>query len=90
MDLYFSDGNVTNWCKFLLFYGNQTLFIVCLCFTLVRTLILCLNYVEEKIQEIDYQTQLDGESFYHIYVDSDSLIPPNIEKSFRKCKTGKM
>ena len=37
----------------------------------------------EKIQEIDYQTQLDGESFYHIYVNSDSLIPPNIEKSFR-------
>ena len=35
----------------------------------------------EKIQEIDYQTQLDGESFYHIYVDSDSLIPPSIEKS---------
>jgi hypothetical protein len=38
----------------------------------------------EKIQEIDYQTQLDGESFYHIYVDSDSLIPPSIKKSFRK------
>ena len=38
----------------------------------------------KKIQEIDYQTQLDGESFYHIYVNSDSLIPPSIEKSFRK------
>ena len=35
----------------------------------------------EKIQEIDYQTQLDGESFYHIYVNSDSLIPPSIKKS---------
>ena len=35
----------------------------------------------EKIQKIDYQTQLDGESFYHIYVDSDSLIFPSIEKS---------
>ena len=35
----------------------------------------------EKIQEIDYQTQLDGESFYHIYVDSDSLMPPSIKKS---------
>ena len=35
----------------------------------------------EKIQKIDYQTQLDGESFYHIYVDSNSLIPPSIEKS---------
>ena len=38
----------------------------------------------EKIQEIDYQTQLDGESFYHIYVNSDSLAPPSIKKSFRK------
>jgi hypothetical protein len=38
----------------------------------------------EKIQEIDYQTQMDGESFYHIYVNSDSLIYPNIKKSFRK------
>ena len=36
----------------------------------------------EKIQEIDYQTQLDGESFYHIYLNSDSLIPPSIKKSF--------
>ena len=33
----------------------------------------------EKIQEIDYQTQLDGESFYHIYVNSDSLVPPSIK-----------
>ena len=38
----------------------------------------------EKIQEIDYQTQLDGESFYHIYVNSDSLVTPSIKKSFRK------
>mgnify|MGYP006083614449 CR=1 FL=1 len=38
----------------------------------------------EKIQEIDYQTQLDGESFYHIYVNSDSLIHVNIKKSFRQ------
>ena len=38
----------------------------------------------EKIQEIDYQTQLDGESFYRIYVNSDSLVPPSIKKSFRK------
>ena len=38
----------------------------------------------EKIQEIDYLTQMDGESFYHIYVNSDSLICPNIEKFFRK------
>ena len=34
----------------------------------------------EKIQEIDYQTQMDGESFYHIYLDSDSLISPSIKK----------
>ena len=38
----------------------------------------------EKIKEIEYQTQLDGESFYHIYVNSDSLVPPSIKKSFRK------
>jgi hypothetical protein len=38
----------------------------------------------EKIQEIDYQTQLDGESFYHIYVNSDAIIPTNIKKSFQK------
>jgi len=38
----------------------------------------------EKIQEIDYQTQLDGESFYRIYVNSDSLVPPSIKKSFKK------
>jgi predicted secreted protein len=35
----------------------------------------------KKIQEIDYQTQMDGESFYHIYLDSDSLISPSIQKS---------
>jgi hypothetical protein len=35
----------------------------------------------EKIQEIDYQTQMDGESFYHVYLDSDSLIHPRIKKS---------
>ena len=35
----------------------------------------------EKIQEIDYQTQMDGESFYHIYLNSDSLVPPSIKKS---------
>ena len=35
----------------------------------------------EKIQEIDYQTQMDGESFYHVYLDSDSLIHTRIKKS---------
>ena len=34
----------------------------------------------EKIQEIDYQTQMDGESFYNIYLNSDSLISPSIKK----------
>ena len=35
----------------------------------------------KEIQEIDYQTQLEGLSFYDVYVDSNSLIPPSIKKS---------
>ncbi len=38
----------------------------------------------KKIQEIDHQTQMDGLSFYDVYLDSSSLINPNIKKSFRK------
>ncbi len=38
----------------------------------------------KKIQEIDHQTQTDGLSFYDVYLDSSSLINPNIKKSFRK------
>ena len=38
----------------------------------------------KKIQEIDHQTQIDGLSFYDVYLDSSSLINPNIKKSFRK------
>ncbi len=38
----------------------------------------------KKIQEIDYQTQMEGLSFYDVYLDSSSLINPSIKKSFRK------
>jgi hypothetical protein len=36
-----------------------------------------------KIQEIDYQTQMDGLSLYDVYIDSSSLINNPIKKSFR-------
>ena len=38
----------------------------------------------KKIQEIDHQIQMEGLSFYDVYLDSSSLINPNIKKSFRK------
>ena len=38
----------------------------------------------KKIKEIDHQTQMEGLSFYDVYLDSSSLINPNIKKSFRK------
>ncbi len=38
----------------------------------------------KKIQEIDNQTQMEGLSFYDVYLDSSSLINQNIKKSFRK------
>ncbi len=38
----------------------------------------------KKIQEIDYQTQMEGLSFYDVYLDSSSLINQSIKKSFRK------
>ena len=38
----------------------------------------------KKIQEIEHQTQMDGLSFYDVYLDSSSLVNPNIKKSFRK------
>ena len=38
----------------------------------------------EKIQEIDTQTQLEGLSFYDVYLDSSSLINQSIKKPFRK------
>jgi len=37
-----------------------------------------------KIQEIDHQTQMEGLSFYDVYLDSSSLINQGIKKSFRK------
>ena len=33
----------------------------------------------KEIQEIDYQTQLEGLSFYDVYVDSNSLIHHNFK-----------
>jgi hypothetical protein len=38
----------------------------------------------KKIQEIDSQTQLEGLSFYDVYLDSSSLINQNIKKPYRK------
>lgn len=37
----------------------------------------------KKIQEIDQQTQMEGVSLYHVYVDSSSLINSGVKKSFR-------
>ena len=37
-----------------------------------------------KIQEIDHLTQMEGLSFYDVYVDSSSLINQSIKKPFRK------
>jgi len=37
----------------------------------------------QKIQEIDYQTQMDGLSLYDVYVDSSLLINHSNKKSFR-------
>ena len=38
----------------------------------------------EKIQKIDNQTQMEGVSFYDVYVDSSSLINQNIKSHFKK------
>ena len=38
----------------------------------------------KKIQEIDHQTQMEGLSFYDVYLDSSSLVNQNIRKSFKK------
>ena len=37
----------------------------------------------KKIQEIDHQTQMEGLSFYDVYLDSSSLVHQNIKKPFR-------
>ena len=34
----------------------------------------------KKIQEIDHQTQMDGLSFYDVYLDSSALINQSIKK----------
>ena len=38
----------------------------------------------EKIQKIDNQTQMEGVSFYDVYVDSSSLVNQNIQNHFKK------
>jgi len=38
----------------------------------------------KKIQEIDNQTQMEGLSFYDVYLDSSSLVNQSIKKPFRK------
>jgi len=38
----------------------------------------------KKIQEIDHQTQMEGLSFYDVYLDSSSLVNQSIKKPFRK------
>ena len=38
----------------------------------------------KKIQEIDHQTQMDGLSFYDVYLDSSSLVNQSMKKPFRK------
>jgi len=38
----------------------------------------------KKIQEVDHQTQMEGLSFYDVYLDSSSLINQSIQKSFRE------
>ncbi len=38
----------------------------------------------KKIQEIDHQTQMEGLSFSDVYIDSSSLVNPNIKKSLKK------
>ena len=34
----------------------------------------------KKIQEIDHQTQMEGLSFYDVYLDSSSLVNQSIKK----------
>ena len=47
-------------------------------------MVLNASYEElEKIQEIDHQTQMEGLSFYDVYLDSSSLVNQSIKKPFR-------
>lgn len=38
----------------------------------------------KKIQEIDHQTQMEGLSFYDVYMDSSSLISQNVTNHLEK------
>ena len=38
----------------------------------------------EKIQAIDHQTQMEGLSFYEVYLDSSSLVHQSVKKPFRE------
>jgi len=38
----------------------------------------------KKIQEIDNQTQLEGLSFYDVYLDSSSLVNQSIQKPVKR------
>ena len=38
----------------------------------------------KKIQEIDGQTQLEGLSFYDVYLDSSSLVNQSIKKPVKR------
>ena len=38
----------------------------------------------KKIQEIDYQTQMEGLSFYDVYLDSGSSINQSIKNRFKE------
>ena len=38
----------------------------------------------KKIQEIDHQTQMEGLSFYDVYLDSSSLVNQSIKKPSKK------
>ena len=35
----------------------------------------------KKIQEIDHQTQMEGVSFYEVYLDSSAIVNQSIKKS---------
>ena len=38
----------------------------------------------KKIQEIDHRTQMEGLSFYDVYLDSSSIIHQRVKKHFRE------
>ena len=38
----------------------------------------------KKIQEIDHQTQMEGVSFYEVYLDSSAIVNQSIKKPSNK------